>query len=210
MDIKTQEHLSSSELIDNAQNAVIEVVDNVSEMISETTKISEFQDTHHSEFFYQSPEFWVGMAFVLVVIFLAKPVSKMAKNFFLKRSEDIISRINEAEKLRDDAQELLSQYERKFLHAKDEAQNILDRATAEIENLTESELNKIEKELDIKQKEVDKNIEISIENIKTELSALAVAKAIDIVNKYIHSNFDKKQHEKLIDNSIKNILNTIK
>ena len=54
------------------------------------------------------------------------------------------------------------------------------------------------------------NIEISIENIKTELSALAVAKAIDIVNKYIHSNFDKKQHEKLIDNSIKNILNTIK
>ena len=210
MDIKTQEHLSSSELIDNAQNAVIEVVDNVSEMISETTKISEFQDTYHSEFFYQSPEFWVGMAFVLVVIFLAKPVSKMAKNFFLKRSEDIISRINEAEKLRDDAQELLSQYERKFLHAKDEAQNILDRATAEIENLTESELNKIEKELDIKQKEVDKNIEISIENIKTELSALAVAKAIDIVNKYIHSNFDKKQHEKLIDNSIKNILNTIK
>ena len=210
MDIKTQEHLSSSELIDNAQNAVIEVVDNVSEMISETTKISEFQDTYHSEFFYQSPEFWVGMAFVLVVIFLAKPVSKMAKNFFLKRSEDIISRINEAEKLRDDAQELLSQYERKFLHAKDEAQNILDRATAEIENLTESELNKIEKELDIKQKEVDKNIEISIDNIKTELSALAVAKAIDIVNKYIHSNFDKKQHEKLIDNSIKNILNTIK
>jgi F-type H+-transporting ATPase subunit b len=210
MDIETQEHLSSSEFIDNAQNAVIEAVDNVSEMISETTTLSEFQDTHHSKIFYQSPEFWVGMAFVLVVVFLAKPISKIAKKFFSKRREDIIARINEAEKLRDEAQELLSQYERKFLHAKDEAKSILDKATAEIENITEYELNKIEKELILKQKETDKNIEASIENIKTELSTLAITKAIKIVNKYIHSNLDKKQHEKIIDNSIKNILNIIK
>ncbi len=210
MDIETQEHLSSSEFIDNAQNAVIEAVDNVSEMISETTTLSEFQDTHHSKIFYQSPEFWVGMAFVLVVVFLAKPISKIAKNFFTKRRDDIINRINEAEKLRDEAQALLSQYERKFLHAKDEAKSILDKATAEIENITEYELNKIEKELDNKQKEVDRNIEASIENIKTELSTLAVSKALCMVNKYIQNNFDKKQHETLIDKSIKNILNTLK
>ena len=210
MDIETQEHLSSSEFIDNAQNAVIEAVDNVSEMISETTTLSEFQDTHHSKIFYQSPEFWVGMAFVLVVVFLAKPISKIAKNFFTKRRDDIINRINEAEKLRDEAQELLSQYERKFLHAKDEAKSILDKATAEIENITEYELNKIEKELILKQKETDKNIEASIENIKTELSTLAVTKALCMVNKYIQNNFDKKQHETLIDKSIKNILNTLK
>ena len=210
MDIETQEHLSSSEFIDNAQNAVIEAVDNVSEMISETTTLSEFQDTHHSKIFYQSPEFWVGMAFVLVVVFLAKPISKIAKNFFTKRRDDIINRINEAEKLRDEAQELLSQYERKFLHAKDEAKSILDKATAEIENITEYELNKIEKELDNKQKEVDRNIEASIENIKTELSTLAVSKALCMVNQYIQNSFDKKQHETLIDKSIKNILNTLK
>ena len=197
---------SSTEFIDEAQTAVIKAVDNVSEMISETAQMSEFVHGHHSEVFYKTPEFWVGMAFVLVIIALIGPVSKIVKNALLGRRQGIINRINEAEKLRDDAQILLAQYERKFLHAKDEAKDILDKSNAEIKSLTEYELQKMEKELALKQKEVD----TTIEKTKAEIKELASKKSVSMVKKYVTENLDKKQHEKLIDNSIKNILDSLK
>lgn len=200
---------SSTEFIDEAQTAVINAVDNVSEMISETAKIAEFTPTHHYENFYHNPEFWVGMAFVLVVIFLAKPISNVVKSALNKRQQNIINRINEAEKLRDDAQELLAQYERKFLHAKYEAQEILDKSNLEIKNLTEYEINKMEQELASKQKEVDLFIDVAIEKTKNEINELASTKSIDVVKTYILQNVDKKQHESLINKSIKNIINNI-
>ena len=199
----------TSGFIDEAQTAVMNAVDNVSEMIAETQQISEF-DTHHHEVFYKSPEFWVGVAFVLVVAVLIKPISKIVKGALLSRRQGILDRIKEAEKLRDEAQELLAQYERKFLHAKDEAQEILDKSNAEIKNLTEYELQKMEKELAIKQKEVDRTIDVAISNTRDEINMLASAKSINMVKKYITNTFDKKQHEKLIDSSIKNILNSLK
>ena len=195
--------------IEEAQTAVMNAVDNVSEMITETQQISEF-DNHHYEVFYKSPEFWVGMAFVLVVVVLIKPISKMVKSALINRRQGIIDRINEAEKLRDEAQELLAQYERKFLHAKDEAQEILDKSSAEIKNLTEYELQKMEKELAIRQKEVDRTIDSAIEKTKNEVNLLASTKAINMVKVYIADTLDKKHHTKLIDNSIKNILNSLK
>jgi len=105
---------------------------------------------------------------------------------------------------------LLAQYERKFLHAKDEAKQILDKSNAEIKNLTEYELQKMEKELAIRQKEVDMAIDATIEKTKAEIKELASKKSVNMVKKYVTENLTRKQHEKLIDNSIKNILNALK
>jgi len=150
------------------------------------------------------------MAFVLVVVALSGPIGKMVKKALSGRRQGIIDRINEAEKLRDDAQMLLAQYERKFLHAKDEAKQILDKSNAEIKNLTEYELQKMEKELAIRQKEVDMAIDATIEKTKAEIKELASKKSVNMVKKYVTENLTRKQHEKLIDNSIKNILNALK
>lgn len=210
MDPKQNADIPSTEFIDEAQSAVIKAVDNVSEMISETTKLAEFNTYHHYDTFYHNPEFWVGVAFVLVVIILIKPISSVVKSALTKRQQNIVNRINEAEKLRDDAQELLSQYERKFVHANDEVDEILKKSNDEIKNLTDFELQKMEKDLALKQKEVDMLIESSIEKTKNEISHLASVKAVNIAKDYIYSSLDRNKHEALIDNSIKNIINAIK
>ncbi len=209
MDPKQNANAPSTEFIDEAQSAVIKAVDNVSEMISETTKLADFNTSHHYETFYHNPEFWVGVAFVLVVIILIKPISSVVKSALTKRQQNIVNRINEAEKLRDDAQELLSQYERKFMHANDEVDEILKKSNDEIKNLTDFELQKMEKDLALKQKEVDMLIESSIEKTKNEISELACEKSINVVKTFITQNIDEKQHSKLIDNSIKNILSSL-
>lgn len=60
------------EIIDATQNAVIEAAENVANIIDNTA--AEL-DRHH-EVFYQSAEFWVAMAFVLVVAALARPIGR--------------------------------------------------------------------------------------------------------------------------------------
>lgn len=200
---------NSEPFIDATQNAVIQAVDNMSEIIAETAQASEFAP-HPHEIFYKTPEFWVGFAFVLVVVFLAKPVGKAAKSFLEKHRDNIIAKIDEAEKLRDDAQKLLAEYERKFIHAQDEADAILQKSQREIELLKSEELDKLEKDLNVRKKEADAAIESSIQKARHEISYTAGTMAVDIVKQYISRTLDTRKQEKLIDKSVAKILNCLK
>ena len=79
--------------------------------IIETTTVE--LDGHH-EAFYQGAEFWVAMAFVLVVAALARPIGKTVVALLKKRIACIISRLEEASTLQEDAQKLLAEYEKKI------------------------------------------------------------------------------------------------
>lgn len=96
------------EIIDATQNAVIEAAENVANIIDNTA--AEL-DGHH-EVFYQSAEFWVAMAFVLVVAALARPIGRTVIALLKKRIARIIARIREASALQEDAQKLLADYEK--------------------------------------------------------------------------------------------------
>ena len=165
---------------------------------------------HAHEPFYKEGEFWVGFAFILVVVFLFKPVGSMLKAMLIKRRDGIIDQINQAEKLRDDAQVLLAQYEKKFLHAKDEADEILTKSESEIEILKTQTLNGLENELNAKRREVENSIEAATERARKAINALIGAQTVNIVKEKILQNTDAKQHSKLIDNSVENILKRLK
>ena len=117
------------EIIDATQNAVIEAAENVANIIDNTA--AEL-DGHH-EVFYQSAEFWVAMAFVLVVAALARPIGRTVVALLKKRIARIIARIREASALQEDAQKLLADYEKKFLNAESEAAAILKKAEKEVD-----------------------------------------------------------------------------
>lgn len=165
---------------------------------------------HHNEPFYSEAEFWVGMAFVLVVVFLAKPVAKALKNFLNKYRDGVILQISQAEKLRDDAQVLLSQYERKFLNAKNEAQAILDKSNKDIELLKENTLTKLENDLNARRKEVENKITAETEKYRKEINELIGVKTVALVKEKLVAVLDNNTHTKLIDNSIEKILKKLK
>ena len=162
--------------------------------------------SHPDEPFYLEAEFWVGMAFVLVVVFLARPVAKALKNLLVKHREGIISQLSQAEKLRDDAQVLLSQYERQFLNAKNEAQAILDKSNKEIELLKENTLTKLENDLNARRKEVENKITAETEKYHKEINELIGVKTVSLVKEKLVSVLDEQKHSRLIDNSIEKIL----
>ncbi len=193
----------------SALNNAEQIAKGVATEIQAVEAESDFAE-HAHEPFYKEGEFWVGFAFILVVVFLFKPVGSMLKSMLLKRRDGIIDQINQAEKLRDDAQVLLAQYEKKFLHAKDEADEILTKSESEIELLKSQTLNSLENELNAKRREVENSIDAATEKARKEINALIGTQTVNIVKEKILQNTGAKQHSKLIDNSVENILKRLK
>ena len=194
----TTENINSGkEIIDAAQNAVMQAADDVSGIIENTAE----QLHGHEEIFYQSAEFWVGVAFVLVVL-LAGPVGRLVRSMLNKRIDNITKRIHDAAELRDEAQKLLADYEKKFLNADKEAQAILNKSQKEIEYLKKENLAKLEEEMKIKEKEAEDRITASKEKAAREISDLTSELTIKTVKAAIVKNLDAKTQNKLIDDSI--------
>ncbi len=82
----------------------------------------------HAEAFYLTPEFWVAVAFVILIGAVAKPVWRLATSALDERVEQIRTRLDEASQLREEAQELLAGYKRKLSDAEGEAEEILAQA----------------------------------------------------------------------------------
>ena len=195
----TTENINSGkEIIDAAQNAVMQAADDVSGIIENTAE----QLHGHEEIFYQSAEFWVGVAFVLVVLLLAGPVGRLVRSMLNKRIDNITKRIHDAAELRDEAQKLLADYEKKFLNADKEAQAIFNKSQKEIEYLKKENLAKLEEEMKIKEKEAEDRITASKEKAAREISDLTSELTIKTVKAAIVKNLDAKTQNKLIDDSI--------
>lgn len=189
---------AGKELIEATQNAVIEAAQNVSNMIGQTT--GEIEE--HAEAFYMGAEFWVAAAFVLVVAALAKPIGKTIALMLKKRISNIINRIDEASQLQVDAQKLLAEYQRKFLNAQAEADEILKKSQKEVEYFKTESLSKLEQEMKVKTSEADERLKSAKEKASQEITSLTCELTIEVVKQTIYKKLGKSEKSKLIDNSI--------
>lgn len=206
--LETQQ-TTKTDFIDATQNAVIDAVNSVSEIIEKTTAETLFEPQTKTDPFYTSAEFWVGAAFVLVVAVLAKPLLQTLTNLLIRRREKIKSQLYEAASLRDDAQKLLAQYERQFLNAQNEIDEIISKTKQELSDLSTQKTQSLEAELLKRQKEAENVIEAAIEKARNEMTSAISQKTIQLVKSHIEENLTKSQRSKLIDTSISNILKTL-
>lgn len=195
MSISNLSIVSGKELIKLAQNNAPNV-----QQIAETA-----QEAHHSLPFYLEGEFWVGMAFVFVIIALAKPICKVASAMIHKRIEGIKERISDSEQLLEDAQKLLKDYERKYRNAKKEAQAILEKSQKQINYIKTEKLSQLEQEIKAKEKDAADRIRSSQEDADKELTALTSELTIKLVKQAVNDNLTPNVQNKMIEDSIKNI-----
>ena len=195
----TVEHtINNNELIDVTQNAIINTVDSVAKVV----ETAEQQVSGHGGAFYENPEFWVGFAFVLVVVLLAKPIGKILNAMLNSRIDAIANRITEAQQLAIDAQKMLAEYEKKFLNAEKEAKLILRKSEKEIEFLKDERLKKMEQEMSIRQNEAELRIKTVQEEATKEITSQIAELALGAIKDVLQADLDKKAHSRLIDRSI--------
>ena len=157
------------------------------------------------EIFYQSAEFWVSIAFVVVIAMLFVPISRVVRNLIQQRITRIRTELQEAEVLKTDAQKLYADYERKFANIDKEVADIVASQQEVIAKTKEKKTLELKQSLQHKQNETEARLEQSFEQAKAEINTLICSNAFKILTKAIKKNLKKTDYNKLIDASITNI-----
>lgn len=149
-----------------------------------------------------NPEFWVAIAFLLVVAMVYRPAVKAITSTLDERAAKIRTQIEEARKLREDAQALLAEYQRKQRDAMAEAEKIIAQARGDAARL------KIEIEKDLEHA-IERRKQQALERIaQTEAQAVeqvrntAVDVALAAAEKLIQSSLDPAKKQALADKAI--------
>jgi F-type H+-transporting ATPase subunit b len=94
---------------------------------------------------FTEPEFWVAIAFViLMVLFVWLGVHRTVLKALDHRSERIKAELDDARRLKDDAAKLLAEYQAKRTSAEREAQDIIATARVEAERIAAEARTKME------------------------------------------------------------------
>lgn len=191
---------TGNDLIDATQNAIIDAAENVSEVFDKANPDIAHQLTEVP--FYADVEFWVGMAFILSIVVLAKPAYRFLKSAMRGKIESVKNQIADAEKLRDDAQELLAQYERKFAATESEVAKILKQAEKNIANQKKNDLATLKENTAVKEKEIKRRILSSTENAMAEINQSVARSSVEVAKKAILAHISKANKSALIDEAI--------
>ncbi len=200
--VETATGSAGKELIDATQEAVIGAVSDVENIIQTTT--AEIAGGHH-EVFYQSAEFWVGMAFMVVVIALFYPIKKVLQGMLQKRIDGVVSQLDEAAALRDESRRLLADYEQRMDDIKVRSEDIVQKARKEAAAFRGREVKRLENELKAQEKYTDEIIQAYKDKMIAESAHLVAGKAVDILHQAIRENLTNEAKSAMADASIQAI-----
>jgi F-type H+-transporting ATPase subunit b len=157
---------------------------------------------HHDEAFYQDPAFWVGLAFVTIVVIVIRPVLRMINGSLDARAALIRSQIEEAKKLREDAQALLAEYQKKQRDAMAEAEQIIAQAKTDAARLKAEAEQDLVNSVERRKQQALERIAQSEAQAVAEVRNTAIDVALAAAEQLIQQNLGKAQQDALADKDI--------
>tara|TARA_B100000315_G_scaffold249276_1_gene280243 strand:- start:5923 stop:6462 length:540 start_codon:yes stop_codon:yes gene_type:complete len=155
--------------------------------------------------FYDSPTFWVAISFAIFVVLLAKPVWKFATSALDKKIDEIEASIEEATKLREEAQDLLAGYKRKIADAEKEAEDIVGQARDEAQLLKNRMTTDLEASLERREKLAMDRIAQAENDATAEVRAMTADVALAATRQLLIDNAKDAKADELIDGAIKEL-----
>src|SRR5471030_3211767 len=151
-------------------------------------------------------ETWVALAFICFVAGLGYiGVHKMLAKSLDERSDRISAELDEARKLKDDAAQLLAEYQRKRQEAEGEAQQIIAGAKAEAERLAIEAKAKIEEFVARRTKMAETKIAQAEAQATADVRAAAADAAIAAAEKILTAETKGKLAGELIAKGIEDV-----
>jgi F-type H+-transporting ATPase subunit b len=148
------------------------------------------------------PEFWVAIAFVIAVAGLVYKSGPMITGALDARAAKIKTELDEAQRLREDAQRTLADYQRKQRDALKEAEQIVAQARSEAERAAEQAARDLAAALERRQRLALEKIALAESRATTEVRNAAVDVAIAAVRRILAETLDAERKRKLIDDAI--------
>jgi F-type H+-transporting ATPase subunit b len=154
---------------------------------------------------WENPETWVAIAFVIFVAAIFRPVSRMLLDALDARTQRIKRDLEEAERLREEAHDLLAEHQRKLRHASKETDELLEHAKDEARRLHEHAENDLEASLKRREQQALDRIAQAEAQAEREVRNLAVDVALAATGKLLSEKLDKSKGNALVDTAIEDL-----
>lgn len=148
------------------------------------------------------PEFWVLLAFVIFVGLLWKKIAAAFVGMLDARTEKIRQELDEAQRLREEAQSLLASYQRRQRDAQKEAEEIIAHAREEAERLRRQAAADLESSLKRREAQALDRIGQAEAAAMHEVRSLTVDLAIAASRKLLSENLPQSQQDALVAQAI--------
>src|SRR5262245_51170374 len=156
--------------------------------------------------FLYTPEFWVAVAFFgFVGLLLYYKVHDLIGKALDDRAAAIRNRLDEARRLRDDAQALLADYQRKRETAEEEAKGIVEQARQEAEALTAETRRNLEEMLARRTKIAEEKIARAEAQAIAEVRSIAVDTAIAAAERMLREKVTPAAGAQLVEQGIRDL-----
>ena len=147
--------------------------------------------------------FWVTISFFIFLgILVYFKIPQKVKEILEQNILNIKNQINEAEKLKDDAKNILIEHEKKISDSRNEVKEMMNKAN----NESEKNVIKTNEEFHNLMENRKKNVEERIKQLKTQaikdIRNASVKIAIESVEKLIKNSLDKSKLDKIYSSSI--------
>lgn len=154
---------------------------------------------------FGDPTFWVAVAFLIFITAFARPIAKALPKALDERAAKIKRDLDEAERLRIEAQDLLAEYQRKQRDAVREAGEIVAHARVEAARLTEEGRKRLEQSLKRREHLALERIARAEATALAEVRAKAIDVAIEATRKLLAERAAGAKADQLIEASIKDL-----
>lgn len=150
--------------------------------------------------------FWILLAFLIVMgIFWRAGIHKMIAGALDKRQNRIADELDRARCLREEAQELLAQYQRRQREAEDEAREIIEQAKRDAQRLSAEAREKINEQVERRTKAAEEKIARAEAQALAEVRSQVVDLAVAAAGEVIRERMDSGAQSSLVDKAIADI-----
>ena len=156
----------------------------------------------------KSEQFWVLVAFVIFILAVFKPIKNIVSSNLDKKINEIKNNINEAEKLKSDAQFTLSETKKRQNEVKKEIEKINLDIKEKIRLIEESSKRKFDEQIEKRSNLTTIKIEQMTRDAKNEIHNYIVETSLAAASNLLEKKLNDEERQKLINNSI-NELNSI-
>ncbi|MGF1608103.1 MAG: F0F1 ATP synthase subunit B [Kiloniellales bacterium] len=151
---------------------------------------------------FEDPTFWVAVAFVITVGAIYRPVSRAVFKGLDGRAERIRQQLDEAQRLREEAQKTLAEYKRMQRDAVKESEQILANARTEAGHLRAQAERALEEQLARREKLAMEKIAQAEAAALKEVREQAVDLAIAATARLLKDKVDSAKADDLVERSI--------
>src|SRR6478735_6864478 len=157
---------------------------------------------HHYEHFYLDPKFWVAVAFVIFLLLVGRMAWARLTGMLDARAERVKTELEEASRLRIEAEALLKQAEADRAAAMVEARELVERAQAEAKRVAEAAAVEAEGSAKRRERMALDRIAAAEAGAVAEVRGAATEVAIAAARNVIAERIDAKADAALIDSAV--------